>query len=38
LRGGPETVSEGEPGTEAPASDIGEPRRSSWWRRFFGFE
>jgi DNA-binding Lrp family transcriptional regulator len=37
----PETTSEGEPGTETPADDTGEPRgRSgrSWWRRFFGFE
>jgi hypothetical protein len=30
-----ETVSEGEPDTETPAGDTGEPRRS-WWRRFFG--
>ncbi len=34
-----ETTTEGEPGTETPADDTGEPRgRSSWWRRFFGFE
>ena len=33
-----ETPTEGEPGTETPAGDTGEPRRSSWWRRFFGFE
>ncbi len=37
-----ETVSETPEGTETP-SDRGEPeasiqRRSSWWRRFFGFE
>ncbi len=32
-----ETVSEGEVSTE-PTSDTDEPRRSSWWRRFFGFE
>ncbi len=37
-RDAPETVSEGEPDTETPAGDTGEPRRSSWWRRFFGFE
>jgi hypothetical protein len=37
-RDAPETVSEGESGAEAPVSDTGEPRRSSWWRRFFGFE
>jgi len=29
-----ETASEDEPGTETPAGDTGEPRRS-WWRRFF---
>lgn len=34
----PETASEGESGTEAPAGVTEEPRRSSWWRRFFGFE
>jgi predicted ArsR family transcriptional regulator len=34
----PETASEDEPGIETPAGDTGEPRRSSWWRRFFGFE
>ena len=33
-----ETVSEDDGGTETPAGDTGEPRRSSWWRRFFGFE
>ncbi len=32
-----ETVSEDDGGTETPAGDTGEPRRS-WWRRFFGFE
>lgn len=32
-----ENATEGEPGTETPASDTGEPR-PSWWRRFFGFE
>jgi hypothetical protein len=32
-----ETVSEDDGGTETPAGDTGEPRRSSWWRRFFGF-
>ena len=32
-----ETVSEDFGGTETPAGDTGEPRRS-WWRRFFGFE
>ncbi len=38
-RDAPETASEGETGTEeTPASDTGEPRRPSWWRRFFGFE
>ncbi len=38
-RNGPKTASEGEYGTETPAGDTGEPRgRSSWWRRFFGFE
>jgi predicted phage gp36 major capsid-like protein len=31
-----ETPSE-DGGTETPAGDTGEPRRS-WWRRFFGFE
>jgi len=34
----PETTTEGEPGAEASVGDTGEPRRSSWWRRFFGFE
>ncbi len=38
ARDAPETTTEGEPGTETPAGDTGEPRRSSWWRRFFGFE
>jgi hypothetical protein len=33
-----ETVSEGEVSTETPTSDTEEPRRSNWWRRFFGFE
>jgi hypothetical protein len=35
-----ETVSEDDGGTETPAGDTGEPRRSRvpWWRRFFGFE
>ncbi len=38
-RDGPETASEDVGGTETPAGDTGEPRgRSSWWRRFFGFE
>jgi hypothetical protein len=38
-RDGPETASEDVGGTETPAGDAGEPRgRSSWWRRFFGFE
>ena len=37
-RDAPETASEGEYGTETPAGDTGEPRRASWWRRFFGFE
>jgi hypothetical protein len=32
-----ETASEDAGGTETPAGDTGEPRRS-WWRRFFGFE
>ena len=27
----------GESGTETPAEDTGQPRRS-WWKRFFGFE
>lgn len=35
----PETASEGGVGTETPTSDTEEPRRSSWWRRwFFGLE
>jgi hypothetical protein len=29
-----ETPTEGEPGTETPAGDTGEPRLS-WWRRLF---
>ncbi len=33
-----ETASEDVGGAEPPAGDTGEPRRSSWWRRFFGFE
>jgi hypothetical protein len=37
-RGARETPTEGEPGTETPAGDTGEPRGRSWWRRFFGFE
>ncbi len=32
-----ETATEDVGGTETPAGDTGEPRRS-WWRRFFGFE
>jgi transposase-like protein len=36
-RGGPENAAEPRPGTEAPVSDTGRSR-SSWWRRFFGFE
>jgi hypothetical protein len=39
TRDAPETASDGEGGTETPASDTGEPQgRSSWWRRYFGFE
>ena len=34
----PETAQEGEAGTEAPTKDKEQPRRSSWWRKFFGFE
>lgn len=37
-RDAPITVVEGQFGTETSASDTGEPRRASWWRRFFGFE
>ena len=37
ARDDPEIASEGEVGTETPASGTEEPRRS-WWRRFFGFE
>ncbi len=38
-RDAPETASEDVGGTETPAGGTGEPRgRSSWWRRFFGFE
>ncbi len=33
-----ETVSEDDGGTETPAGDTGQPRRSSWWRRWFGFD
>jgi hypothetical protein len=34
-----ETASEDIGGAAPPAGDTGEPRgRSSWWRRFFGFE
>ncbi len=32
-----ETATKEDPGTERPNDDTGEPRRSSWWRRFFGF-
>jgi hypothetical protein len=31
----PQNVSEGGDGTEGPADDTGQPRASSWWRRFF---
>jgi hypothetical protein len=34
----PESTRDEPHGTETPADDTGEPRRSSWWRRFFGFE
>jgi hypothetical protein len=34
----PETTAEGVSGGETPPTDTDEPRRSSWWRRFFGFE
>lgn len=40
-RGGPETASETSTGAEVREvreEDTDEPRRSSWWRRFFGFE
>ena len=33
-----ETTTEDDGGTETPAGDTGQSRRSSWWRRFFGFE
>jgi DNA-binding transcriptional MerR regulator len=33
-----ETTAEGVSGGETPPTDTDEPRRSSWWRRFFGFE
>ncbi len=39
---GPETVSETSEGTDTPTGQVdretGVQRRSSWWRRFFGFE
>jgi hypothetical protein len=38
TRDAPETASDGETGTEEPASNTEQPRRASWWRRFFGFE
>ena len=40
TRDDPEPTTEGEPGTETPAGDTGEPRgrSGSWWRRFFGFD
>lgn len=34
-RDAPETASAGESGTETPAGDTEEPRRS-WWQRWFG--
>jgi excisionase family DNA binding protein len=34
----PKPASEPRSGTESPADDTSEPRRPSWWRRFFGFE
>jgi predicted phage gp36 major capsid-like protein len=37
LRDALKTGAERDTGTETPASDAGQPRRS-WWRRFFGFE
>jgi hypothetical protein len=33
-----ETTTEDDGGTGRPAGDTGQSRRSSWWRRFFGFE
>jgi DNA-binding transcriptional MerR regulator len=33
----PETATEAPSGGEAPSANTGEPR-TSWWRRFFGFE
>ena len=33
----PETATEVPSGSEAPSANTGEPR-TSWWRRFFGFE
>jgi hypothetical protein len=38
ARDAPDTPSDGEAGTGRPAGETGEPRRPSWWRRFFGFE
>ena len=39
---GPETVAEEPEGTDASTDQVdretGVQRRSSWWRRFFGFE
>jgi hypothetical protein len=39
---GPETVAEEPEGVDAPTSQVdretGAQRRSSWWRKFFGFE
>ncbi len=37
-RGVPETASETSTGAEVREEDTDEPQRSSWWRRFFGFE
>lgn len=37
-RDAPETAQTEEAGTERPTDDTGEPRASSWWRRFFGFD
>lgn len=34
----PERATDDPAGSETPTSDTGETRRSSWWRRFFGFE
>jgi hypothetical protein len=36
-RDAPETATEPETSTEPPASDAEQPR-TSWWRRWFGFE